>query len=63
MVKSGVDIAHGLGSRICRRRLRDGPVKEYGIDYAQGYYIGRPRCITSALAARAPALTAPIAKS
>jgi len=46
LVRSIVQIAHGLGQRTVAEFVADGPtealLRELGVDYAQGYHLGRP---------------------
>lgn len=45
-VKSIVDVARGMGIKTVAEFVEGGEtikiLKDYGVDYAQGYYIGRP---------------------
>ncbi len=45
-VKAMVDVAHGLGIKTVAEFVENketvGILKEYGVDYAQGYFIGKP---------------------
>jgi EAL domain-containing protein (putative c-di-GMP-specific phosphodiesterase class I) len=47
IVKSVVDIARGLGKRTIAEFVGDERtlelLREYGIDFAQGFHVGRPR--------------------
>ena len=47
VVKSLVEIARGLGERTIAEFVVNGEIlellREYGVDYAQGYYVGEPR--------------------
>ncbi len=46
VVKALVDIATGMGKKTIAEQIEDGPtlnlLKEYGVDFAQGYYLARP---------------------
>jgi diguanylate cyclase (GGDEF)-like protein/PAS domain S-box-containing protein len=50
VVRSVVDIARGLGKRTIAEFVGDDAtvalLREYGVDYAQGFHIGRPRNLT-----------------
>ncbi len=45
-VKALTDAVHGFGKKVVAEFVEDGEtlgiLREYGVDYAQGYYIGRP---------------------
>ncbi len=51
MVKAMNDIAHALGKQTVAEFVEDGATMEllraYGIDYAQGYHLGKPEVVTS----------------
>ena len=46
VVKALVDIATGMGKKTIAEQIEDGPtlnlLREYGVDFAQGYYLARP---------------------
>ncbi|MGQ3683647.1 MAG: EAL domain-containing protein, partial [Candidatus Loosdrechtia sp.] len=46
IVKAIVDMAHGLGKKVIAGFVNDEEtmqmLKNYGVDYVQGYYIGMP---------------------
>ena len=46
MVRSTIDLAHELGLQVVAEGIEDGKtldiLREFGCDYAQGYFIGRP---------------------
>lgn len=58
LVRAMVEVAHGLGKRTIAEFVGDEAtlrlLREYGVDYAQGYFIGRPEP-----QARAPSALAP----
>lgn len=58
LVRSMVDIASAFGKRTIAEMVEDAEtlalLKEYGVDYSQGYYTGKPMEITSALQLAAP---------
>jgi len=62
VVKAIVQLARGLGKRTIAEFVGDDRtvllLREYGVDYAQGYHVGRPRPVREVLSARA---SAPIA--
>ena len=45
-VKAMADVARGLGIKTIAEFVENGEIikilKEYGVDYAQGYFIGKP---------------------
>ena len=47
VVKALVDIATGMGKKTIAEQIEDGPtlnlLREYGVDFAQGYFLGRPQ--------------------
>ncbi|MEW6353557.1 MAG: EAL domain-containing protein [Pseudomonadota bacterium] len=47
LVKSMIEIAHTLGKKTVAEFVEDAPtldlLKQYGVDYAQGYYLGKPQ--------------------
>jgi EAL domain-containing protein (putative c-di-GMP-specific phosphodiesterase class I) len=49
MVRAMNDIAHALGKKTIAEFVEDEDcfrlLCEYGVDYAQGYYLGRPEVI------------------
>jgi len=51
VVQSVVDIARGLGKRTIAEFVGDGEtlalLRRYGVDYAQGFYVGRPQPLES----------------
>ncbi len=51
MVKAMNEIAHALGKQTIAEFVEDEPTMEllraYGIDYAQGYHLGKPAVVTS----------------
>ena len=53
MVKSMVDIAHDLGKKVIAEYVEDQPtmdlLKEYCVDYVQGYHLGKPASINTLL--------------
>lgn len=53
IVKAMVEVARGLGKRIVAESVENGEtmrlVREYGVDYAQGYHIRRPCSVTEIL--------------
>jgi diguanylate cyclase (GGDEF)-like protein/PAS domain S-box-containing protein len=53
MVEAVVTIAHGLGTRTIAEFVGDDPtvdrLKQLGVDYAQGYHLGRPGPVDQAL--------------
>jgi diguanylate cyclase (GGDEF)-like protein/PAS domain S-box-containing protein len=57
VVRSVVDIAHGMGKRTIAECVGDDAtialLREYGVDYAQGYHLGRPQPFELALEAPA----------
>ncbi len=46
-MRSLVDVAHGLGKTATAEWVEDERtlerLREYGVDFAQGYHLGRPR--------------------
>ena len=52
-VKAIVQIAHGLGKRTIAEFVQDertaGLLREYGVDMAQGFHLGRPVALPKAL--------------
>jgi diguanylate cyclase (GGDEF)-like protein len=62
VVKSIADIVHGLGKRTIAEFVSDqGTVqllKQYGVDYAQGYYISKPVPVAETNLAHQPTLPA-----
>lgn len=52
MVRAMVQVAQGLGMRTIAEFVEDEAIleflREYGVDFAQGYYIGRPRPVEEA---------------
>jgi diguanylate cyclase (GGDEF)-like protein/PAS domain S-box-containing protein len=54
VVRSVVDIARGMGKRTVAEYVGDSQtmalLREYGVDLAQGYYLGRPKPVEQALA-------------
>lgn len=54
-VKALSDAVHGFGKKVVAEFVEDGEtldiLQEYGVDYAQGYYIGRPSSRLALLAA------------
>jgi diguanylate cyclase (GGDEF)-like protein len=52
-VRAMVELAHGLGKRTIAEFVEDGEtlelLAELGVDYAQGYHIGRPAPLTPAI--------------
>ena len=46
-VKAMTDVAHSLGKKVVAEYVENADIveflREYGVDYAQGFYIGRPR--------------------
>ncbi len=56
MVRAMNDIAHALGKRTIAEFVEDEEcfrmLCEYGVDYAQGMYLGRPELITAATGGR-----------
>ena len=56
MVKAMVEIASGLGMKTIAEFVEDEAtlilLREYGVDFAQGYHIGRPKPVAEVLAAR-----------
>lgn len=53
LVKSMVDIAHDLGKKVIAEYVEDEAtlqlLKEYCVDYVQGYHLGKPQPITTIL--------------
>ena len=49
-MKAIVQVARSVGHRTVAEYVEDGDtlamVRRYGVDYAQGFFIGRPRPIT-----------------
>lgn len=47
LVKAMVEIAHGLGKKIIAEQVTSAEtirlLREFGVDYAQGYFIGKPK--------------------
>jgi EAL domain-containing protein (putative c-di-GMP-specific phosphodiesterase class I) len=58
IVKALVDIAHGLGTKTIAEFVADDAtlnlLRELGIDYGQGYHLGRPGTISELLPAVHP---------
>jgi diguanylate cyclase (GGDEF)-like protein/PAS domain S-box-containing protein len=58
LVQAIVSIAHGLGQKTVAEGIEDEDtlalVRELGVDYAQGFYVGRPAPAVEASAPRAP---------
>ena len=50
-VQAVVRVAHGLGKQVVAEWVQDAPtlalLRQYGVEYAQGYYIGRPGPVLS----------------
>ena len=50
LVKAMVEVARGLGKKTTAEFVGSEEtlrlLREYGVDYAQGYHIGKPRCIS-----------------
>jgi EAL domain-containing protein (putative c-di-GMP-specific phosphodiesterase class I) len=59
VIRAVVDIAQGLGKETVAEFAADAELLDFlrgqGIDYAQGFYIGRPRPLEEAFAATPPA--------
>lgn len=57
LVKAMVAVAHGLGKQTIAEFVGDAEtvalLREYGVDYAQGYYVGRPGPVAEILAVAA----------
>jgi EAL domain-containing protein (putative c-di-GMP-specific phosphodiesterase class I) len=55
LVRALVDVARGMGAQTIAEHVGDehtmGLLREYGVDYAQGYAIGRPSSLATAFAA------------
>jgi EAL domain-containing protein (putative c-di-GMP-specific phosphodiesterase class I) len=47
VVRAVVDIARGLGAKVVAERVGDAEtvslLRDLGVDYGQGYFLGRPR--------------------
>jgi EAL domain-containing protein (putative c-di-GMP-specific phosphodiesterase class I) len=54
VVRAIVDVARGMGRRTIAEFVQDAPtlelLRELGVDYAQGYHVGRPRPLGTAVA-------------
>ena len=52
LVKAIVNIAHGLGQQTIAEGIENGEtldlLREYGVDLAQGFHLGRPQPLESA---------------
>ena len=59
VVRSMVEIAHGLGKRTIAEFVGDAEtlalLRRYGIDYAQGFYVAEPKPLAQTDLARSPA--------
>src|SRR5581483_3414089 len=53
LVRAMVEVARGLGKRTIAEFVGDAEtlalLREFGVDYAQGYYLGRPRSLAETL--------------
>ena len=49
-MQSIVDIARGLGKKTIAEFVGDQPtvdlLRDYGVDYAQGFFVGRPKPVS-----------------
>jgi diguanylate cyclase (GGDEF)-like protein/PAS domain S-box-containing protein len=65
VVKSIVDIAHSLDKKTIAEGVEDAgtltALKERGVDFAQGFYLGRPKPLSSPHGSRAPDRPSPTA--
>lgn len=52
VVRSITDVAHSLGKRTVAEGVEDAEtlalLREYGVDCAQGFYVGKPECVVAA---------------
>ena len=57
MIRAIVDIARGLGKRTIAEFVENADdlaaVRAHGVDFAQGFHIGRPRPLSEIIAERA----------
>ena len=65
VVRSLVEIARGLGKRTIAEFVEDSEslelLREYGVDYAQGFYVGKPKPLAEVDLSRLPQLADPAA--